>query len=111
MVWAPPKPIKFTAPKVDKKTTKTLKSLGHGRMEHLADTVRERNTSARVLSAKADYLNASRLADKHDFQQGLSQQVAAVEPQVAAQQPPDNPLSKTADSLQQLGAGKPYGGT
>lgn len=109
MVWAPPKPIKFTAPKVDKKTTKTLKSLGRGRMEHLADSVRDRNTSARVLSAKADYLNASRLADKHEFQQGLAQQVADVEPQVANQQPPDNPLSKTADSLQQLGAGRPYG--
>lgn len=78
-------------------------------MEHLADSVRDRNTSARVLSAKADYLNASRLADKHEFQQGLAQKVADVEPQVANQQPPDNPLSKTADSLQQLGAGRPYG--
>lgn len=107
MVWRPPKPIKFTAPKVNKKTTKTLKSLGSSRMEHLADTVRAHNT--RELEAKASYLNANRLADKHEFQQGLAQKVAAVEPSVASQQSPDNPLAKTAASLQQLGAGRSYG--
>lgn len=54
-------------------------------------------TSAKTLSAKADYINAVRLADKQNHLHDIG---------VAAEKVK---LPRTQESLEQLGAGKTYG--